>query len=89
MKQHLSKDFDVDGLVYIEGVHFTFEVDTETFPAEPYSWGGSRGDETEITDVDIVGVQVGGLVLTEDQATKMFGPEAIERIRDSLTLEDL
>jgi hypothetical protein len=89
MKHYVSKACDVDGLVYIEDVSVSFEVETETFPAEPYSWGGSRGEETEITGVDITGVQVGGLVLTEDQASKMFGSEAIERIRDGLTLEDL
>lgn len=89
MKHYISKAFEVDGLVYLEDVSFSFEVETETFPAEPYSWGGSRGEETEITGIDITGVQVGGLVLTEDQATKMFGPEAIERICDSLTLDDL
>ena len=89
MKHYISKAFEVDGLVYLEDVSFSFEVETETFPAEPYLWGGSRGTETEITGIDITGVQVGGLVLTEDQATKMFGPEAIERICDSLTLEDL
>lgn len=89
MKHYINKAFEVDGLVYLEDVSFSFEVETETFPAEPYSWGGSRETETEITGIDITGVQVGGLVLTEDQATKMFGPEAIERICDSLTLEDL
>lgn len=86
---YLSKSFDVDGLVYIEDVSFSFEVKTETFPAEPYSWGGSRGMETEISDINITGVQVGGLVLTEEQATKMFGPDAIQNICDSLDLDDL
>ncbi len=89
MKHHASKSFDMDGLVYIEDVYFTFEVTTETFPAEPYVWGGNRGMETEITDVDIIGVQVGGLTLTEDQAIKMFGPDAIEAIRDRISLDDL
>lgn len=89
MKHYISKAFDVDGLVYIEDISFTLEVVTEQYPAEPYSWGESRGEETEITDVGIIGVHVGGLVLTEEQATQMFGPEAIERIRDRISLEDL
>lgn len=89
MKHYIHKACEVDGLVYLDDVSISFEVETETFPAEPYSWGGSRGTETEITGVDITSVQVGGLVLTEEQATLMFGSEAIERIRDSLTIDDL
>ena len=89
MKHYISKAFEVDGLVYLEDVYFWFEVDTEQYPAEPYSWGGNRGMETDIEDVKITGVGVGGLMLTEEQAIKMFGTEAIERICDSLTLEDL
>jgi len=89
MKHYISKHFDVDGWVYIEDVNFCFEVETDVAMAEPYSWGESRGDETEISSINITGVQIGGLVLTEDQATKMFGPEAIERICNSLNLHDL
>lgn len=89
MKHYINKHFDVDGLVYIEDVNFSFEVETEISWLEPYSWGESRGSETEISNINITGVQIGGLVLTEDQATKMFGPEAIERICNSLNLHDL
>lgn len=89
MKHHVSKSLEVDGLVYLDDVYFTFEVTTETYPAEPYSWGGNRGTETEITDVDIIGVQVGGLTLTDEQATKMFGPDAIEAVRERISFDDL
>lgn len=87
MTEYVTKTFDVDGLVYIEGVNFTIELETETYPAEPYSWGGSRGSETEITSMEIVGVQVGGLTLTEEQATKMFGEDAIRRVYEGLLFD--
>lgn len=86
---YVNKAVEVDGLVYLEDVGFSLEVTTEKSWAEPYSWGQSRGYEIEISDIKIVGVQVGGLVLTDEQATKMFGPEAIDRVLDNIDLDDL
>lgn len=33
---------------YLEDVPVEYELDVETYPAEPYSWGGGRGTETEV-----------------------------------------
>lgn len=87
MTEYITRTFDVDGLVYIEDVSFTLEGKTETYSAEPYSWGGSRGTETEVTSIGIIGVQVGGLTLTEEQATKMFGEDAIRRVYEGILFD--
>jgi hypothetical protein len=89
MKHYGSKSVVIDGLVFIEDVSVSFEATTETFPAEPYSWGSGRGEETEITDVTFTGIQVGGLVLNEEQAVQMFGADAIEAVRERIDLDDL
>lgn len=45
----------MDGKIYLhfhgieEELDAVFDIVTETYPAEPYSWGGSRGTETTVT----------------------------------------
>lgn len=89
MKHYVNKAVEIDGLVYLDDVNISLEVTTEKSWREPYSWGQSRGYDIEISDISITGVQVGGLVLTEEQADKMFGPEAMQRAIDSISLDDL
>lgn len=69
---------DLDGHVYVEDVPCAFDLDVETCPAEPYSWGGSRGMETSVS-AKLTGVTLGGLTLTRDQAVLMFGADAVSR----------
>ena len=69
---------DLDGMIYVEDVECEFDIEIETYEAEPYSWGGSRGTETEI-DATLKSVKLGGLTITRDQAVLMFGEDAIER----------
>lgn len=89
MKHYVNKAVEIDGLVYLEDVGISLEVDTEVEWLEPYSWGESRGKEVVISDIRLIGVQVGGLVLSGDQADKMFGEDAIQRVLDSITLDDI
>lgn len=73
-----SYALDLDGLIYVEDAECEFDVEIEVSPAEPYSWGQSRGTETEIT-ASLTAVKLGGLTITRDQAVLMFGADAIER----------
>lgn len=43
----MTADIEIDGLYGDKQMHFNVECDT--YPAEPYSWGGSRGTETSVT----------------------------------------
>ena len=66
--------------ITVDGVLLTVRFEAETYSREPYSWGGSRGTET---DVDIYAVFVGGvdiLSLLYDEKIE----EIEEKIRDNL-----
>lgn len=69
---------DLDGLIYIEDADCAFDVEIEVSPREPFSWGGSRGTETEVS-ATVTAVTLGKLTLTRAQAVLMFGEDAIER----------
>lgn len=69
---------DLDGDFHVEDAACDFEIEVEEYPAEPYSHGGSRGIERDVTAA-MVSVTLGGLVLSRAQAVLMFGTEAIER----------
>lgn len=83
---------DLDGLIYVEDTECEFDVEIDVYPAEPYSWGQSRGTETEIT-ATMTAVKLGGLTITRDQAVQMFGADAIERAEaaaaDNISPEDI
>ena len=89
MQHYISKEVDVDGLGYVEGVVFNLEVTTELNHLEPYSWGESRGTEVVVTDINLTSVEVGKLTLKPSQADLMFGDEAIQRVLDAIDLDDL
>ena len=73
-----SYALDLDGLIYVEDVPCEFDVEIEVSPAEPYSWGQSRGTETEIT-ATLTAVKLGGWKASREIAVQIFGADAIER----------
>lgn len=64
---------------YLEGVPAVFDVDVETFPAEPYSWGESRGTETSVS-ARFISMQLNGLTLRENEAIAWLGRERINHL---------
>lgn len=66
-------------LGYLEDVPAEFFVDVDKFPAEPYSWGESRGVETEVT-ARFHYLKLGGLTLNENELGAWIGAEEIEKI---------
>ena len=77
----INTTIDLDGNVYIEDVACGADLTINRYPAEPYSWGGSRGYETAV-DCTITSVTVGFLKLTHEQAVLMFGEKAINSAED-------
>lgn len=73
-----SYALDLDGDVYVEDVPCEFEIEIEVYPAEPYSWGQSRGTETDISAA-LTSVKLGGWKASREIAVQIFGAEAIER----------
>lgn len=57
---------------FMDDVIGTYEIDYETCDAEPYSWGESRGVETEASAL-LVAIQIGGWVGGREDAVKMTG----------------
>lgn len=80
-----SYALDLDGLIYVEDAECEFEIEIDTYPAEPYSWGQSRGTETEIT-ATLTAVKLDGWKASREIAVQMFGEDAIDRAED--TAED-
>lgn len=75
-------DLDTDyGL--LEGVPATAEISFERYPAEPFSWGQSRGYETSIS-ATIRSARLGRLVLTRDQIALMIGADVLDAIEESI-----
>ena len=73
----LTIEMDAEGFYFYGPAEF--EIDQETYPAEPYSWGGSRGTETE-TDVKLMSVKTCKLSLNRSQITDAVGAEEIDRV---------
>jgi len=70
MQIYRSINIDIpEGL--LEDVTACFDIEIETYPAEPYSWGGSRGMDYDVTS-ELTEVHLGGLVLDRDQMVKML-----------------
>lgn len=59
----------------------TFDVEGERYPAEPYSWGGSRGYEVEAR-AELLTAQLGGLLLGRSQVEAIIGPDALRAQED-------
>lgn len=60
-----------------------FDIEGTTGPAEPYSWGGSRGDETTMR-AELVKAQFGGLTLTRDMAARITGEAHLSQQEDAI-----
>ena len=48
--------------------HMTFDVEGEEEPREPYSWGGSRGYDVNLS-AELINLQLGELHMTREQAS--------------------
>jgi len=60
----------------LDDVPAYFTICQETYEREPYSWGGSRGMETETT-ATLKWVKLGGLKLDTQDVLEMVGIEAL------------
>lgn len=84
MTHTFERFYDIDGLVSVEGVLVTIGADIETYPSE----GGPASTETSMTDVHLIMIKVGGLVLGPTLAHMMFGEDAFQRILNTVELDD-
>ena len=55
-----------------------WDVDGETYAAEPYSHGGSRGFEVSC-GVELVSVKIGGFTATRSQIAEMIGDDDLRQ----------
>lgn len=62
---------------YLEAVA-VFDIEGEEYPAEPFSWGGSRGTETEVT-AELISARIGNLSLSRAQVSDMIGEDVLQR----------
>lgn len=77
----LEIDFadDFADSVHDMGVTLYLTTEVERFPAEPYSYGLSRGTTTEAS-AHLLHVEIGGLILDRRQALLMMGDEWVARL---------
>ena len=62
-----------------------FEIETDTHPAEPYSWGGSRGSETDVS-ATLKSIDIDGSVMPRAKVIEVFGIKEIWRM-ETLAVE--
>tara|TARA_R110002072_G_scaffold63430_5_gene157850 strand:+ start:2497 stop:2751 length:255 start_codon:yes stop_codon:yes gene_type:complete len=72
MNTHITK---ID-LGVLEDLEAEFDIDIETYPAEPYSTGASRGMEKEVT-AHLRKIKINDLELDVHDSIKAFGHDAI------------
>ena len=60
-----------------------FDIEGEEYPAEPYSWGGSRGMELEI-GAELISAQLGGLTLDRDMVEAITGKDDLASQENSI-----
>ena len=58
-----------------------FEYTSEQYENEPFSYGGSRGFETEVT-ATLIGAQFGNRKLTRADVVSIIGENRLSRIED-------
>lgn len=75
----LDQEMDIYGLIDVEGVPCTFEINTDRYELEPYTYGSARGSVTETTATLTI-MQLGGMEVDRTMACRIFGKEAIEYI---------
>ena len=79
-----TRCFEIDGTIYVDDVECEIEVEVEECALEPYSWGQSRGSETEVNAV-VLNIRIGDLRLDRHQADKLFGKDAMNRVDEAAT----
>ena len=60
--------------ITVDGVHLSVRFEVETYQREPFSWGASRGEDT---DIEIDAIYVGDVDIT-----KLLPEEKIEEIEE-------
>ena len=74
-------------------VDVEFGVTVEKEWLEPFSWGQSRGFEMVIADVDVLCLTVydddGSVDLNETQVVARFGADAVNALREEVSIDDL
>ena len=60
--------------ITVDGVNLSVRFEVETYQREPFSWGASRGEDTEI---EIDAIYVGDVDIT-----KLLSEEKIEEIEE-------
>ena len=56
-----------------------WSVESETYPAEPYSTGGGRGDETETTSATLISWHRQGMEYDRAEAVQIAGEAEVMR----------
>ena len=79
-------EFDEDNC-YITS-DLTFDLDYETVPAEPYSWGEGRGVEA-MADATIITATIGRKLATRNELIDVVGIHAVEDCERLLVEETL
>lgn len=84
MTHHDERDMDPDFAaeavaerIYALGVSIGFNTSVERYPAERYSWGGSRGMETT-PSAQLRSLKIGEHLMDRAEAVRIFGKEWVE-----------
>jgi hypothetical protein len=75
-KDYVRYHVDLVGLIELQDVPCDFDFYIETYPAEPTSWGQSRGMECDVS-ASLTSIRLGGAMLSAAKAEEIFGPDAI------------
>ena len=70
-------------ILNLEDVPACFDVESETYPAEPYSWGGSRGLETE-TSATLLWAMIGDFKADREAVGLMVGGEQLDHLEEAM-----
>ena len=62
-------------------VVITYDIEGEEYPAEPYSWGGGRGNDLELY-AEVFNVRINDLHLTRDDAERVFGKQGLRNMEN-------
>lgn len=82
-----SEDHIVDfygETIELEDIAVECSVEYETYPLEPYTYGGSRGTVTEIKYIKIINAKLGDFVADRATLVLMFGETAVDNAEQSI-----
>lgn len=63
----------------LENVSCAFDIEVQTYPAEPTSWGSSQGTETEV-EASLSYIELGALMLLPEEAMNWLGADCVIRL---------